>query len=271
MVSRSEAFVLSGATGDLAADIGLTSPQLEDTARWVVDPYPGLLTSAESDPTPLSNDEDEELVVGKLAVRSRRRVGRSFLWRLPVVLGHPVATIVYTTGALVALPGRVVELMTLAEQTLTATRAAVVRTNALLDRVEGSIHKSDRVTQAADRAVTAAAGTLEQVRTLTSNAARLLEDYSEPLHRLAPRVRRLAETTQPAEVEALVTLLDRQPQLADAIDHKVIPLLDHLSQRSPDIDRLLDTVSHLSHMISRLPKLSRQPIPSGTQSGRGLR
>jgi hypothetical protein len=71
-------------------------------------------------------------------------------------------------------------------------------------------------------------------------------------------VRRLAETTQPHEVEALVTLLDRLPQLAEAMEHEVIPLLGHLAPVAPDIDLLLDRVSQLNHLASRLPKVFRR-------------
>ncbi|MGH3924992.1 MAG: hypothetical protein ACRDTT_19380, partial [Pseudonocardiaceae bacterium] len=108
----------------------------------------------------------------------------------------------------------------------------------------------------------AAAGAVEQARDLTARAAPLLEGYSEPLHRLEPMVRRLAETTQPHEVDALVSLLDRLPQLADAMDHGVIPLLGHLDQVGPDVNQLLDRVSQLNHMASRLPKVLRRVIAS---------
>ena len=86
------------------------------------------------------------------------------------MLGRPVAVGAHTTAALVTLPGRVIGLMTLAEQTLSAMRTTVTRTDALLDRVEA----------------------------LTARGS-------------APGC-----------------LLDRLPQLADAMDHEVIPLLAHL-------------------------------------------
>lgn len=235
-----------------------TAQQLADTARRVADTYPELLTAAEFDPTTFPHDEGDELVVRHLPVRSQRRVGGSSRWRLPVVLDRPVAVVAHTSTALVAAPGRVVGLVTLAEQTLTAMYAAVVRTNALLDRVEDVTRTAEGVVQTTNRVVTAAAGAVEQAGTLTASAAPLLESYSEPLHRLEPMVRRLAETTQPGDVDALVTLLARLPQLADAMDHEVLPLLGHLGQLGPDINQLLDSVSQLSHMASRLPNVFRR-------------
>ncbi len=232
-----------------------TAQQLADTARRVADTYPELLAPAEFDPTTFPHDEDDNAaVVRHLPVQSQRRN----LLRLPAALSRAAAVVAHTTAPLVTLPGRVVGLVTLAEQTLTAMHAAVTRTDALLDRVEAVTRTAESVVQAAGRAVTAATGAVEEARVLTARAAPLLEGYSEPLRRLEPTVRRLAETTQPGEVDALVTLLDRLPQLADAMDHEVIPLLGHLGQVGPDINQLLDSVSQLSHMASRLPKVFRR-------------
>jgi hypothetical protein len=243
----------------VAAGSRPTAQQLADTARRVADTYPELLTTAEFDPTTLPRDEDYEVaMVRPLPVQSQRRVVRNSLLRLPAMLGRPVAAVAHTTAALVTLPGRVVGLVTLAEQTLTAMHAAAARTDALLDRVEVVTRTAEGVVPAASRAVTAAAGAVEQAGALTVRATSLLEGYSEPLRRLEPMVRRLAETTQPGEVDALVTLLGRLPQLADAVDHGVIPLLGHLGQVGPDMNQLLDHVSQLSHMASRLPKVFRR-------------
>ncbi len=232
-----------------------TAQQLADTARRVADTYPELLTPGEFDPTTFPRDEDDAVTtVRYLPVQSQRRT----VWRLPAALGRPVAVVADTTAALLTLPGRVIGLVTLAEQTLTAMHAAATRTDALFDRVEAVTRTAEGVVQAASRAVTAAAGTVEQARVLTARAAPLLEGYSEPLGRLEPMVRRLAETTQPGEVDALVTLLDRLPRLADAMDHEVIPLLARLDQLGPDINQLLDRVSQLNHMASRLPKVFRR-------------
>jgi hypothetical protein len=217
----------------VAAGRGLTARQLADTARRVADTYPELLSTAEFDPTAVRRDEDDEVaIVRHVPVQSPRRV----LLRLPALLGRPVTVVAHTTAPLVTLPGRVVGLVTLAEQTLTAVHTAVTRDDALLDRVEAVTRTAEGVVQAASRAVTAAAGTVEETHAFTARVAPLLESYSEPLHRLEPMVRRLAETTQPGEVDALVTLLERWG----------------------DVNHLLDNVSQLSHIASRLPKVFRR-------------
>jgi methyl-accepting chemotaxis protein len=216
-----------------------------------------LLAPAEFSPAPADRCEPEALK--PVPVQSARRMDGSARWHLPVALGRPLALAVDTSAALVALPGRVIELVTAAEQTLTALCAVVVRTNALLERAERITGTAEDVLRAADRAVTAAAGTVEQAQTATDRAIALLGAYSDALNRLAPMVSRLADTTHTSDVDALAHLLARLPQLADAMDHQVIPLLGHLEEVVPDMNQLLDQASQLSHMASRLPKVFRRP------------
>lgn len=190
----------------------------------------------------------------------------SSLFRLPmllarpvtVVLTRPVAVALDTTVALLALPGRVVGLVTAAERTLSAVSDAVARTEAHLERTEQIIVRVDEVVQAANQAVQAATVTVEQVDNLTASAAPLLASYSGPLQRLEPTVRRMADTTAPHEIDALVTLIDRLPTLANAMDGEVIPLLGRIEQIGPDLNQLLDNVGDLNRMMNRVPRMFRR-------------
>jgi Mg2+ and Co2+ transporter CorA len=188
----------------------------------------------------------------------------SSLFRLPALLTRPVNAAVDATVALLALPGRVLGLMASVEQTLAAVRDAVARTEGHLEQVGQIIVRVDGVVQAAGQAVAAAAVTVERVDSLTASAAPLLESYSEPLRRLEPTVRRMADTTAPHEVDALVTLIDRLPRLAHAMDGDVIPLLGRIEQIGPDLNQLLDSVSDLNHMMNRMPKVFRRRRESQT-------
>lgn len=135
---------------------------------------------------------------------------------LPTVLAHPITIVADTSAALLALPGRLVGLVTSAGQTLAAAHAAVTRTEALFDRVDSVAGRADGVVHDASRTTTAAAVAVEQAGTLTASAAPLLASYSKPLHRLKPTVRRLAETIEPHVL--------RQPRRGDqARTDRLIP------------------------------------------------
>lgn len=182
----------------------------------------------------------------------------SSLFRLPAVLTRPVAVALDTTVSLLALPGRVVGLVTAAEQTLAAVNEAVARTEAHIAATDRILGEVDGIVQAASQAVTTATVTIEQVDNLTARAAPLLASYAEPLQRLEPTVRRMADTTDPEEVDALVTLIDRLPRLASAMDVDVIPLLGRIEQIGPDLNELLDNVTDLNRMANRMPKVFRR-------------
>ena len=130
----------------------------------------------------------------QLAVEPHPPADSSSLRRLPVALSHPVATVMDTSATLVALPGRIIDLVAVVEQTLTALRVLVLRTNASLQRAEDITGTVEEVIRDADRAVTAAAGTVEKAHSLTDSTIALLGAYSDALNRLAPTVRRLAVT-----------------------------------------------------------------------------
>jgi hypothetical protein len=67
--------------------------------------------------------------------RTHRRIDSNSLRRLPVVLSRPALD---TSAVLVSLPGRVIDPVTVAEQTLTAPRAVTARTDALLEPIADS-------------------------------------------------------------------------------------------------------------------------------------
>jgi ABC-type transporter Mla subunit MlaD len=182
----------------------------------------------------------------------------SSLFRLPSILTRPVGMVVETSVTLLSLPSRVVGLVAAAEQTLAKVNEAVALTQADLERTDGIIDRVDDVVATAQKAALSATTTIDQVDAITASAAPLLESYSEPLRRLEPTVRRMAETTHPQEIDALVSLIDRLPRLATAMDGDVIPLLGRIEEIGPDLNQLMDNVSDLNRMTSRIPKVFRR-------------
>lgn len=70
-------------------------------------------------------------------------------------------------------------------------------------------------------------------------------------------MRRIADTTDPHEIDALVMLIDRLPHLADAMND-AIPLLGRIDQVGPELNQLLESVSDLNRMVGWLPKAFRR-------------
>jgi len=81
----------------------------------------------------------------------------------------------------------------------------------------------------------------------------LLDAYQQPLTELAPSIQRLATTLDPAEVEALVTLIDRLPRLVTHLDEDILPVLESLGGVGTDVHDLLDTVQDLRQVMKGFP------------------
>jgi hypothetical protein len=85
----------------------------------------------------------------------------------------------------------------------------------------------------------------------------LVDRVGPSLTSLQPTLERLAETTDPAEVDALVGLVDRLPMLAEQVERDVVPVMQALSSVAPDLHDLLDTSRELNEMLAKVPGISR--------------
>lgn len=129
--------------------------------------------------------------------------------------------------------------------------------NALLTRIEvtradaQSLVERTEVTRArADELVTGLEPTARR-------AVALLDSLEPSVTRLQPTIERLAETTAPGEVDALVALVDQLPLLAAKLETDVIPVLDTLTTVAPDLHDLLDVSRELNLMMAKLPGMGR--------------
>jgi len=95
------------------------------------------------------------------------------------------------------------------------------------------------------------------VAPLTDRLAALLGRLEPPLTALQPTLDRLAETTAPHEVDAMVELIDHLPVIADKMETHVIPVMDSLSSVAPDLHDLLDVSKELNEMLGQIPGISR--------------
>ena len=81
----------------------------------------------------------------------------------------------------------------------------------------------------------------------------MLDDYAPALTALAPSVRRLAASFEPHEVQALVTLIDRLPQLVTHLDEDILPVLEALGSVGTDVHDLVDTVQDMRQVVKGFP------------------
>ncbi|EFQ82810.1 hypothetical protein HMPREF0063_12019 [Aeromicrobium marinum DSM 15272] len=133
---------------------------------------------------------------------------------------------------------------------LTATEQLLRRVDELVDRIE-------QTRQAADAVIVRTAGTVGSAEPTLRRAEELLDSFAPSLQRLQPTLDRLAETTHPDEVTALVDLIDHLPMLVARLETDIVPILENLGTVGPDIHDLLDTVQGLGEMLAKVPGLAR--------------
>lgn len=136
------------------------------------------------------------------------------------------------------------------DQTRASADDVVRRTDAVVGRAEALLGRTDGVVDRAEDALAETAG-------LTGRLRELL-DLTEPsLVKLQPVLDRLAETTHPEEVDALVQLVDTLPLLAERMESEIVPIMESMSTVGPDIHDLLDLTRELNGMLASVPGLSR--------------
>ena len=151
---------------------------------------------------------------------------------------------------LLAAAPRVMGLLDEAERVL-------ARVHALVDDIGETRARADAVVARTDIVVTQASGLVDTLGPLNQRLTDLL-DLTEPsLQKLQPTLARLAETTDPHEVDALVKLIDQMPRLADKLETDIMPILDSLNSVSPDLHDLLDVSRELNEMLTQVPGISR--------------
>jgi hypothetical protein len=131
------------------------------------------------------------------------------------------------------------------------------KTNALIDRIELTREAADTVVLRTDEVVTRAEELVLRTDPLSTRLGRLLDSTEPSLVKLQPTLERLADTTDPREVDALVELVDHLPLLARKMETDVIPIMDSLSTVAPDLHDLLDVSRELNEMLAKVPGLGR--------------
>ena len=142
--------------------------------------------------------------------------------------------------------------------------AAVPRALTLIGEAETLMAQARRLVDgieiasaSAQSAVDRADTLLESLVPLNDRLVKLLDTLEPPLTTLQPTLERLAETTSPQEVDAMVTLVDHLPALAEKMETDIIPILDSMGSVAPDVHDLLDVSRELNEMLGQIPGMSR--------------
>jgi hypothetical protein len=175
-----------------------------------------------------------------------------------------VSLVERSSEQLVVLLPRTTELLGNAERLLRDGSALVDRiettrleAQALVERTEVTRDRADELVTGLEPTTRRAVALLAALEPTAERAVALLESMEPSLLKLQPTLERLAETTDPREVDALVAMLDQLPLLAAKVETDVIPVLNTLTTVSPDLHDLLDVSRELNLMLAKLPGMGR--------------
>ncbi len=133
----------------------------------------------------------------------------------------------------------------------------IFEVEAIVSRVNVLVGQLDRTHARAESVVTGAAGVTTRTETVLARVEPLLNRYEPTLMSLELMLTRLAETTSPAEVDAMVSLINAMPELVDKLNRDILPTLDTLGTVAPDLRDLLDVSKELNDILGSIPGLGR--------------
>jgi hypothetical protein len=175
-----------------------------------------------------------------------------------------VSLVERSSEQLVVLLPRTTELLGNAERLLRDGSALVDRiettrleAQALVERTEVTRDRADELVTGLEPTTRRAVALLAALEPTAERAVALLESMEPSLLKLQPTLERLAETTDPREVDAMVAMIDQLPLLAAKLETDVIPVLNTLTTVSPDLHDLLDVSRELNLMLAKLPGMGR--------------
>jgi ABC-type transporter Mla subunit MlaD len=135
--------------------------------------------------------------------------------------------------------------------------AAVPRLGRLLDDAERLLADVDALVQRIETTRRDADAVVTRVEEPVRRTDALLAALEPSLLKLQPTLERLADTTDPREVDALVGLVDHLPALVDQLERDILPVLSTLTTVAPDLHDLLDVSRELNGMLGKLPGMAK--------------
>ncbi len=135
--------------------------------------------------------------------------------------------------------------------------ALVTRASGLVGDIEMTRASAQAVVDRTDGVLNLADVLMASLVPLNDRLVEFFDTLEPPLTQLQPTLQRLADTTTPQEVDALVHLVDHLPVLADKMEADIMPILDRMGSVAPDLHDLLDVSRELNEMLGQIPGISK--------------
>jgi ABC-type transporter Mla subunit MlaD len=168
-----------------------------------------------------------------------------------------VMTLVDRAEALLALSPRLSALVERAELQLERVAVLVDDVAVVAAAAAREVVRAETVIAQAQATADRTDAVVAQSRLLVDRLTPLLDDLEPPLTTLQPVLEVLADTTDPREVQALVTMVDHLPELTRRLETDVLPMMSTLSSVAPDLHDLLAVSSELNEIIGKVPGFGR--------------
>lgn len=127
----------------------------------------------------------------------------------------------------------------------------------LMVRASAAIERVREVTEAANVVVVRTSGVVDDAEVQVARTRGLLDTFEPSLTRLQPTLQTLADTTSPAEVAALVSLVDHLPAVTEQVERDLLPVLTTLGTVAPDLRDLLNVSRELNEILGKVPGIGR--------------
>jgi hypothetical protein len=150
----------------------------------------------------------------------------------------------------IALVPRVVVILGQVEKMLVQVTAMIAELEPTAGRAAALVTRTDGIVSRAEKV-------LGRTESLTDSLVPLVERFQPTLDRLEPMAARLADTTSPHEVDAVVMLVNTLPEISEKVRADILPILDTLGTVAPDLRDLLDVSKELNEMLGSVPGMGR--------------
>lgn len=150
-------------------------------------------------------------------------------------------------------PGDVLRLVSRAWQAAEQLVDAVPRLLALLGEVEELV----RILRTIDDLDVRIADAMEKTLSIVDRIEPVVTEFAPTLRLLHPVARRLVDSTDPDEVDAVIRLVNDLPDLVAKIHADVLPMLATLGTVPDDLREILITTKELNQIIASVPGLGR--------------